>query len=1165
MENQNIKIKVFTSIIAISIASFTLPYLFPLQTFFLPVVAQAASPQIISYQGRLADSSGSLLGGSGTNYFFKFSIWDNPTVGSGTKVWPAGAPGVTTAQVTDGVFNVNIGDTANGFPDALNFDFNSNPNVYLQVEASADNATFETLSPRQQITSSGFAINANAVGGHEAGTAADNVLTLNNSGDVDIAGKIITADTIQGGSGLTSGTALAINTAGAYTGNLINLSVNGTSEFSVTEAGNVLSSGTLTVGDGAGNDYLAFNAEATNPSCATSDYKIWANSISGTLKKCEDGVISDLGSGAGSASSLQQAYDAGAGITSADGRDLAVVLSDTTTDSNFLINIATGSTSKFAVQNNGTDVFRVTSSGALVNSGNLTLNNAIVIGGDTISGFTGSGLAVSSGVLNNTGVLSVSCTTITCSGTNPATFSIDNGAIGNSQLANSSITVTGGPNISVSGSPVALGGTINVGTVNNPNFSTSVTSPLVTGTGAVTVSSGGTSDLTLDSASDILQIAASDTTLRRTAAGTYTIDLSDAGNTTLDITNSGAGNADLTVDGNLTAANFSGSSSGANTGDQTINLTGDVTGTGTGSFATAIGIGKVTSSNILDGTVANSDLANSSITLNTSAPLGGGGSVALGGNLTLTCSTCITSGANLLTLAGSAGTPQTISQGGTLTVAAGSGITTTAGATGTITIASTLGTSVDLTSEVSGILPATNGGTGSGFTQFTGPATSTKIFTLPNASATILTDASAITDAQISDTLTIGSSGTVDWTALNNYPAACAAGKAITSLGDTVTCSTFATSDTNTTYTSGSGLSLTGTTFSIDAAFPNTFSALQSYSGGLASTENGNTSTSYAFYGKRNTDTSPAGMLLQFQNAAANANLFTIDVAGNATGGTYNTATISGGTLSTTSVNGVNTADIILSTGSYADPSFLTSLAGSKISGDISGNAGNVTGTVAVGNGGTGVGSFTAGGIVLGGTTLSDTGVLSNGQLLIGDGTGAPALATLTGGTGIGISNAAGSITINNTDTGSAQNIFKTIAVSAQPSVTANANATTLTIVAGTNVSLATDNTAKSLTINSLNPFDQDLNTTDTPTFTGLAISGLSGSGTQCLEADNTGAIIGIGAGCGTSSGISTLSLTGTSGVSQSLTNGDTITIGAGTGITTTAGATDTVTVAIDS
>ncbi len=58
-------------------------------------------------------------------------------------------------------------------------------------------------------------------------------------------------------------------------------------------------------------------------------------------------------------------------------------------------------------------------------------------------------------------------------------------------------------------------------------------------------------------------------------------------------------------------------------------------------------------------------------------------------------------------------------------------------------------TAVDLaTAEVSGILGAANGGTGNGFTAFTGPTTSTKTFTLPNASATILTDNALVTVAQ---------------------------------------------------------------------------------------------------------------------------------------------------------------------------------------------------------------------------------------------------------------------------------------------------------------------------------------------------------------------------------------------------------------------------------
>ena len=48
----------------------------------------------------------------------------------------------------------------------------------------------------------------------------------------------------------------------------------------------------------------------------------------------------------------------------------------------------------------------------------------------------------------------------------------------------------------------------------------------------------------------------------------------------------------------------------------------------------------------------------------------------------------------------------------------------------------------------SGILAPSRGGTNNGFTAFTGPTTSTKTFTLPNASATILTDNAAVTAAQ---------------------------------------------------------------------------------------------------------------------------------------------------------------------------------------------------------------------------------------------------------------------------------------------------------------------------------------------------------------------------------------------------------------------------------
>ena len=124
--------------------------------FLCVSVYAAGTPSIFSYQGRLADSNGDLLGGSGTTYYFKFSIWDNTTVGSGSRLWPSSVPSATTATVREGVFNVNIGDTDNGYPDALDLDFNTDSDIYLQVEVSSDNNTFETLSPRQRIASAVF-------------------------------------------------------------------------------------------------------------------------------------------------------------------------------------------------------------------------------------------------------------------------------------------------------------------------------------------------------------------------------------------------------------------------------------------------------------------------------------------------------------------------------------------------------------------------------------------------------------------------------------------------------------------------------------------------------------------------------------------------------------------------------------------------------------------------------------------------------------------------------------------------------------------------------------------------------------------------------------------------------------------------------------------------
>lgn len=85
----------------------------------------------------------------------------------------------------------------------------------------------------------------------------------------------------------------------------------------------------------------------------------------------------------------------------------------------------------------------------------------------------------------------------------------------------------------------------------------------------------------------------------------------------------------------------------------------------------------------------------------------------------------------------------------------------------------------------------------------------------------------------------------------------------------------------------------------------------------------------------------------------------------------------------------------------------------------------DVTGILPIANGGTGASSLTDGGILLGSGTAAITATAqpTDGQLLIGSTGSDPALATLTAGSGISITNAAGAVTITNTGGGFTGNV----------------------------------------------------------------------------------------------------------------------------------------------
>ncbi|MBL8030431.1 MAG: hypothetical protein JNN11_04245, partial [Candidatus Doudnabacteria bacterium] len=335
--------------------------------------AATGAPSIVSYQGRLTDASGNLLGGAGTNYYFKFSIWDNPTPGSGTKLWPAGSPGVSALSVSDGVFNAKIGDTANGYPDTLNFNFNDNDTVYLQVEVSSDNVTFETLAPRQQITSSGFAVNANTLAGYTPSQSASlNQIPVLTNGNLILGGANPQVN--------ATGTNALIFQGGASTGDIRFYS----SSNRINSSGQMTIAGSFTVG--------SYNSDPVG----LADGSVFYNSTSNKFKVVENGVTkvlcntTDAGCGAGGGST---AWSSIIDPTSSSSLNMG---SYTT---NLIWGNSTGASTLFAVKD------------TLNNTGTGTLFSVASQNGSVINPFSVSASSTSALFVNSSGNVGIGTTT----------------------------------------------------------------------------------------------------------------------------------------------------------------------------------------------------------------------------------------------------------------------------------------------------------------------------------------------------------------------------------------------------------------------------------------------------------------------------------------------------------------------------------------------------------------------------------------------------------------------------------------------------------------------------------------------------------------------------------------------------------------------------------
>ncbi|HEY0979851.1 MAG TPA: tail fiber domain-containing protein [Candidatus Paceibacterota bacterium] len=489
-----------------------------------PVVFAAPGvPNIVNYQGRLTDNAGRLLGGSGTNYYFRFSLWTTPTVGGGSKLWPAGQPGTVTTNVVDGVFNVNIGDTVNGYPDALDYNFNDSDAVYLQIEVSSNGSSFETLGPRQRIVSSGYAINAQTVAGLAPGTSANNILTLGADGEIvlsstgvstlgDIAAGVISAGTWNGSAIEDTYFVKTGDWTGLFDGNegSYYLDANNLTNFDTRIATAVASLTTDDIAEGDNNFYFS-NTLARGALSAGS----------GITYDNTSGVISNSGA---------LSFNTRTG-------DITLVSGDVTDALGFAPMNPSGTTAQYFRGNGTLATFPTTVSSFTNDSGFITGNQTITLSGD-ISG----------------------------SGTTAITTAIGAGKVTNTMLAGS-----------IAASKLVGTDIVTVGTIGAGTWNGTVITPAYGGTGVSTITGivkgNGTSAFTAAVAGTDYEVPLTFSTGLTRSTNTITID-----NTVVTLTGSQAlsnktGNISQWTN-DVGYATGGGTASGTNTGDITLGTIG---------------------------------------------------------------------------------------------------------------------------------------------------------------------------------------------------------------------------------------------------------------------------------------------------------------------------------------------------------------------------------------------------------------------------------------------------------------------------------------------------------------------------------------------------------------------------------------------------------------
>ncbi|MFH1404817.1 MAG: hypothetical protein ABIH21_01810, partial [Patescibacteria group bacterium] len=188
------------------------------------VYAALDVPQLITFQGKLTDDSRITV--EDGSYNLKFAIYDSAS--SGTCLWSADdtdassttidcasdtPDGSISVTVTDGVFNVLLGDTTGGAQNALPDDlFDDNSTLYLGLTVGSDSE----MTPRMRLASAPYAMQA---GDSDLLDGMDSTAFLASSGDTATGNFDFTSAVMAGASPLVfeGGTANDFETTFAFT------------------------------------------------------------------------------------------------------------------------------------------------------------------------------------------------------------------------------------------------------------------------------------------------------------------------------------------------------------------------------------------------------------------------------------------------------------------------------------------------------------------------------------------------------------------------------------------------------------------------------------------------------------------------------------------------------------------------------------------------------------------------------------------------------------------------------------------------------------------------------------------------------------------------------------------------------------------------------------